>query len=239
MPLNKIRIHLMKAIVSGLALVISVAISFAASSTAIDKVQFQSGKVLLWPGGQTLMAPNEASLPFSVVVKTNGTFTVQGGKMRSLQEGEIIGKDGMLTKPDGTVQPVVDHVSLLRGRVIVVTDGESAVAQAQVKLGDGTTIDPDGKITPPSSSPRRLLDGEVFQLKGGALPSRDTITLQDGKVRVQKDGSVLIVEPTRSVMMNDGTKVFGNGKITYKNGQETQLAEGQIIILEGVVTRPR
>jgi hypothetical protein len=40
-------------------------------------------------------------------------------------------------------------------------------------------------------------------------------------------------------MMNDGTKVFGNGKIIYKNGPEAQLAEGQIIILEGVVTRPR
>ena len=229
----------MKAIVSGLALMISAAIAFAADTAAIDKVQFKGGKVLVWPGGKTLAAPNEASLPYSVLVKTNGTFTVQGGKLRSLQEGETIGKDGMLTKPDGTVQHVVDHVSLLRGRVIVVIDGESTEAKAQVKLGDGTTIDPDGKISPRTSSPRRLLDGEAFQLKGDALPTRDTITLQDGKVKVQKDGSVLAVEPGRSVMMNDGTKVFGDGKIVYKDGQQAQLAEGQIIMIEGVVTRPR
>lgn len=230
---------LMKVIVPGLVLLLSATAAFAAATNAVDKVQFQGGKILTWPGGKTLLAPDEASLPHAVVVKTNGTFTVQGGKLRSLLEGESIGKDGTLTKPDGTVQPVVDHVALLRGRVVVVKDGEAGAASAPVKIADGTTIYPDGQVTSRSGTSRRLLDGEVFQLQGGALPARDTITLQGGRVKVQKDGSLLTVEPGRSIMMNDGTKVYGDGKIIKADGTESQLAEGKIVVIEGVVTRPR
>lgn len=228
----------MKAIVASLALLFSIAVPFAATNT-VDEVQFHGGKVLTWPGAKTLLAPDVASLPFAVLVQTNGTFTVQGGKLRTLAEGESIDKDGMLTKAGGTTQPVMDHVAYRRGHVVVVKDGEAGAASAPVKIGDGTTIYPDGKVTTSSGNSRRLLDGEVFRLQGGALPARDTITLQDGKVKVQKDGSLLTVAPGRSIMMNDGTKVFGDGKVVRADGAETQLAEGQIILIEGVVTRPR
>ena len=229
----------MKVIVLSLALLSSVVASLAAEAKTFDKVQFQGGKVITWPGAKELLAPNEATLPFEVIVKTNGTFTVQGGKMRALREGESISKEGTLNKPDGTVQPVVNHVTFTRGQVMLVQDGEAANAREPVKISDGTLVYPDGKVTPATGSPRRLLDGEIFQLKGGALPARDTITLQDGKVKVQKDGSLLTVGAGRTMMMNDGTKVFGDGKVIKPGGATTQLAEGQVIVIEGVVTRER
>ena len=230
---------LMKFIVPGLALVCSAVVSLAATAPAFDKVQLVGGKVVTWPGAKELLAPNEAALPFEVIVQTNGSFTVQGGKSRTLREGESITKEGTLNKPDGTVQPVVNHVTLARGQVLLVQDGEAAPAREPVKISDGTIVYPDGKVAPATGSPRRLLDGEVFQLKGGALPARDTITLQGGQVKVQKDGSLLTVGAGRSIMMNDGTKVFGDGKFTRANGQQGQLAEGQVLVIEGVVTRER
>ncbi len=229
----------MKVIVLSLAFLSFAAASFAATANSFDKVQFQGGKVLTWPDAKELLAPNEATLPFEVIVKTNGTFTVQGGTLRTLREGESITKEGRLNKPDGTVQPVVNHVTRTRGQVMLVQDGEAAPAREPVKISDGTIVYPDGKVTPAAGSPRRLLDGEVFQLKGGALPARDTITLQDGKVKVQKDGSLLTVESGRTIMMNDGTKVFSDGKIIKRDGATAQLAEGQVIVIEGVVTRER
>ena len=36
-------------------------------------------------------------------------------------------------------------------------------------------------------------------------------------------------------MMNEGTKVFGDGRVLSPDGQTTQLAEGQIIIIQGVI----
>jgi hypothetical protein len=226
----------MKAIFLGTFLVLA---SFAGAADTVDKVQFSGGKVLLQPGGKVLVAPNEASFPFSIVVKTNGTFTVKSGKVRSLQEGDTLGRDGMLTKADGSITPVMDHVSLNRGRVLVVRNGEASELRELLKLPDGTSIYPEGKVHPAGGTPRRLLDGENFLLEGGALPARDTITMQGGRVQVQKDGSKLDVPRDRSVMMNDGTKVFGDGRVVKADGTESKVTEGQVITLEGVVTRPR
>ena len=211
----------------------------AAPMSAIEKVEFTRDKVVVWPGGQTLTAPNKAVLPFNIVVQTNGTFTVNGGKMRTLRDGEILGADGMVITPAGSITPVMDHVSVNRGHVVVFQDGEASEPRDAVQLGDGTTVSPDNKIIPRVGSPRRLLDGELFQLEGNMLPARDTITVQNGRVLVQKDGSMLAIDPARSIMMNEGTKVRGDGTIVKFNGDRTTLSEGQILILEGVVTRSR
>ncbi len=211
----------------------------AAVSSGIEKVQFKSQKVVAQPGGKVLEAPNEIALPFDIAVRTNGTFTVKGGRARQLQEGEILGSDGMLIKPDGSIVPVIDHVTMNRGKVIVFKDGVATELQDLLQLSDGTSITPDGKITPRNGAPRRLLDGELFRLNGSSLPARDTVTMQDGRVIVQKDGSQLLVEPGRSITMNDGTKVLSDGKIIKFNGDETVVREGQVYTLEGVVKLPR
>ena len=210
-----------------------------ASAASIEKVQFQSGKVIVFPGARILMAPAEATLPFNIVVKTNGTYTVSGGQDRALQEGDSLGADGMLSKADGTITPVFDHVSRKRGRVLVFKDGQTIEPSQPLKLADGTAIAPDGKITAPNGSSRFLQDGEILKPDGGAVASRDSITKQNGRVMVQKDGSSFAVEPNRSIMMNDGTKVLSDGTVIKANGEQIVLTEGQVVILDGVVARPR
>jgi hypothetical protein len=206
---------------------------------AAEKVQFKNDRVLALPGSQVLKAPNEITLPFDIVVRTNGTFTVKGGQSRQLLEGEILGSDGMLIKPDGSIVPVIDHVTMNRGKVVLFKDGVTTEVNALLQFSDGSSIVPEGVITPYGGAPRRLLDGEIFKLNGGSLPARDTITMQNGKVIVQKDGSQFTVEPNRSVTMNDGTKVLSDGTIIKFNGDQISLSEGQIYTLEGVVKRPR
>lgn len=218
---------------------LTAAIANAASLTGVERVQFVNHKVILLPSGAELRAPNTVALPFQIVVATNGTFTVKGGKVRSLEEGDVLGSDGMLIKRNGSIRPVIDHVTLNRGHVLVVKDGEALEPRDVVQLGDGTTVAPDWKITPPVGTPRRLLDGEVFQLEGKSVPARDTITKQNGQVMVQKDGSMLLVPPQRSIMMNEGTKVYGDGTIVTFAGMRSTLSDGEIVVLEGVVTRRR
>jgi ribosomal protein L21 len=58
-------------------------------------------------------------------------------------------------------------------------------------------------------------------------------------VIVQKDGSQLTVASGRSITMNDGTKVMGDGTVIRFNGDQTTVKEGQILALEGVVKLPR
>lgn len=211
----------------------------AAPLSGVGHVQILNHHVVMFPSGKVLMAPNTVVLPLGIVVETNGTFTVNRGKLRALEDGDILGSDGMLLKPNGNITPVIDHVTLNRGHVIVVKDGEAAEPDKLVKLGNGTTIAPDWKIASPNGASRRILDGEYFELNGSAFPTRDTITMQNGRVMVQKNGSMLPVAPTRSMMMNDGTKVLGDGTVISFNGDRTALNEGEILLVQGVYVRPR
>ena len=211
----------------------------AAPSAVIEKVQLQGKKVLLLPGSKILEAPNKVTWPLNIVVLTNGSYSVDGGAPRQLKEGEILGSDGMLMKPDGSIVPVVDHMTMNRGKVIVFKDGVATELQELLVLSDGTGITPEGQITLPGAVPRRLLDGEIFRPTGNPLPARDTISMRNGRVIVQKDGSQLTVESGRSITMNDGTKVMGDGSIVKFNGDQARVSEGETYTLEGVVRRPR
>jgi len=229
----------MKTLIVASCLIASYSLPLAAASIAAEKVQFNNKKVIVTPGDQALEAPNEVTLPFDIIVRTNGTFMVKGGKARQLEEGEILDQDGMLIKPDGSITPVMDHVTLNRGKVILMKDGEPTEPSAAIELGNGTSVSPDGKVSQDNGSPRQLLDGELFHSDGKTLPTRDTISLQNGKVVVQKDGSKLSVEPGRSITMNDGTKVLGDGTVIQFNGEKSTISEGQILTLEGVVRNQR
>lgn len=225
--------------VSSLLLLAALATSFAAPVQGVDRIRFANRQVVMLPANKVLMAPDTVAMPFSIVVHTNGTFTVNGGKARPLQEGDVLRNDGMLLSANGTITPVMDHVRFNRGRVLVTKDGVVTEATEIVRLEDGTTITPDGKITPVNGAARRLLDGEIFRPGGAPVPSRDTVTKQNGRVLVQKDGSTLSVDPKQSIMMNDGTKVFGDGTVLTTKGDRIVVAEGQTYVLQGVVTRPR
>ena len=57
-----------------------------------------------------------------------------------------------------------------------------------------------------------------------------------GTVCVQKEGARFPIQEKRSIMMNDGTKVFGTGRIVGPADQETYLSNGEILTLPGVVS---
>jgi len=210
----------------------------AADPAAVKSVQFKNGAVLVsLQSGDTQTATNEITLPESIKVMTNGTFTVRGGKQRKLRDGQILGADGNLTSPDGTVEPVVDHVVLKGGRLWLVKDGERQPATSEVRLGDGTRIRPDGTITGTDGRIRRMLDGQICKFSGAPIPTTDTITVKDGKVILQKDGGRVTLKPGQTIMMSDGTKVSADGTILKADGTRAKVGEGEILKLPGVLPR--
>ena len=219
-----------------LATVFSAAV-VAAPLTNVEKVQMQHGKLVVMQNGAAAFARENVTLPHGIVVDTNGVFKVNGGKPRQLGEGETLNREGMLLRADGSIMPVMDHVTLNRGRVVVMKDGELSDLKGTIKLGDGSVISDDAFITDARGMRRRLLDGELFKTKGGALPARDTISMDGGRVTVQKDGSQIALEPGRTIMMNDGTKVFADGTVERFDGTQLKLKDGQTLVIEGVVRR--
>ena len=61
---------------------------------------------------------------------------------------------------------------------------------------------------------------------------KDGVTMKDGKMWRLQDGKE-IGRMDRETTMTNGTKVMMNGKMLMKDGKESQLQEGQIMMLDG------
>ncbi|HEY1172759.1 MAG TPA: DUF6799 domain-containing protein [Verrucomicrobiae bacterium] len=173
----------------------------------------------------------------TIIVNTNGTFKIgEQGTPRTLKPGQVLGKDGRLTDADGSIVPVEDHVTKKGGVVTLVKDGVAGPLTAPLTLGDGSTVTPDGQIQKEGKR-RFLVEGMILQLSGAKIEAVDSATMVAGQVRVQLNGENINVAPNRSITMNDGTRVFGDGRVVKFRGGEIRLQEGQILRIEGVATK--
>jgi hypothetical protein len=206
----------------------------SAEPQKVDRVRVQEGQLIAVAAGESFTITNKVVMPFGIQVMTNLTFTVNGGSPRQLTEGMVLSKDGTLQRPDGSLLPVMDHVTQKDGKVIIYRDGVASTVSGEAKLEDNSTVLADGTYIDRSGRRQRLLDGQLVKLDGATLPATDTATLQGGKVVVQKDGSLITLRPTQTMMMSDGTKVSGDGSLIHKDGTTAKLTEGVILKMEGL-----
>ena len=71
-----------------------------------------------------------------------------------------------------------------------------------------------------------------FLASNAMAEEKDGITMKHGKVQKLQEGKD-IGPMDRMMTMANGTKVMMNGKIITKDGQQSQLEEGQIMMLDG------
>ncbi len=209
----------------------------AQSDSAADAVTVKDGKIYTVQGDQFDLLTENLKFPFNINISTNGTFKIAGGKERRLEAGQILRRDGWLLNPNGSIEPVFNHVAMQAGRVIVVRDGQAASLMSTMTFPNNLRVAPDGLCVYPDGGSSRLIDGQLFQLDGTAIAPKDTITLKNGRVVVQKDGSLITLAPVQILGMNDGTRVSGSGSIQRRDGSPTQLREGETILVDGVIVR--
>jgi hypothetical protein len=224
---------------AGFLVVGTVAVHAADAPQAVDSVRMKDNRV--WTGSidSQVQTEKDVSVALAVVVKTNGVFTVNGGTERKLLEGQSIQSDGNMVSPDGSIMPVFDHVVVRAGKTVFVKDGVSTPLSQAYSLGNGGQMMPDGYLVEPGGRRIRLLDGQLVKLDGTYFPAKDTALMRQGQVTVQKDGSLLRVGANSSMMMNDGTRIYGDGRVVSRDGKVTRLQENQVLQIEGVVVRNR
>lgn len=208
---------------------------FARPNSSTEAVTCLTNRTLLQRRGEWTLLESQMTMPGGITVLTNGTFQVNEGKTRRLEAGQILRADGILLNPDGSVMPVFDHIVMSKGRVMVFKDGEGEGLTTALTLPDGSIINPDGSYSRPSGRSSRLVDGQLLTLEGVPMRGLDTISLRNGKVVVYKSGA-LIPLPSPNVIMGmyDGTRVRGDGFVTFPDGTTSQLTDGQTITVEGV-----
>jgi hypothetical protein len=193
------------------------------------------GKMYALQGDQVVSLTTNIHLPFEVEVSTNGTFTVSKGKDRKLEEGQVLRRDGWLVKPDGSVQPVIDHLAMIAGRAMLVRDGQAETLTQTLTFPNQLRVDPDGACLYPDGRRTRLMDGELFRMDGTVVPTLDAATLIKGRVVLQRKGSLITLQPVQIMGMSEGTKVFGTGSIEKPDGTTIELREGETILIEGMM----
>ncbi len=207
----------------------------AQGTSSLEAVTSRTNTTLLQRGGDWAPLTVKLAMPGGVEVFTNATFRVNEGKERRLKEGQILRSDGFLLNPDGSILPVRDHIAMSAGKVLVFKDGEGTAQSAPLTLPDGSVINPDGTYTRPNNRYGRLVDGQLLTLEGVPIDGMDTISYRDGNLVVYKSGTLVRLQSSNVIMgMNDGTRVRGDGFITFHDGRTTQMAEGQTLTAPGV-----
>ena len=167
-----------------------------------------------------------------------------GGKDRNLEEGQVIRNDGWLVKTNGMVEPIIDHLAMIAGRVILRRDGHEEGLTEQMVFPNGLIVNPNGSCTYPGSAPSRLANGQLFRFNGKAIHVMDAVTLINGKVMVQMDGALVYVSPVTAVGvaggaigMCDRTLVKADGTMMRRDGSITVLREGHTVLIESFAPR--
>jgi hypothetical protein len=215
-----------------------------AANTGLIYAQGSASTVVLWRTNTALLQagdsweplPQDLTMPGDIKVFTNGTFQINDGKPRQLNEGQMLRGDGNLINADGSTAPVFDHIAM-KGGVVEVKDGEERRLGGALTLPEGTTIQPNGEFVRPNGRSARLRDGQYITADGsGQLSGLDTITFKDGTVRIFKAGILIQMNAPNVIMgMFDGSRITAQGSLTRNDGSSRQLADGEMVILPGVV----
>ena len=201
---------------------------FAQANSSIEAVTGRTNRTLLQRSGEWTLLESQMTMPGGITVFTNGTFRVNDGKARHLQEGQVLRPDGNLLNPDGSVMPVFDHIAMSGARVMVIKDGEGAALTDTLVLPEmALVINPDGTYARPGRS-SRLVDGQLLTLEGVPMRGLDTISFRNGKVVVYTSGALIpLPSPNVIMAMYDETRVRANGFITFPDGPAAQMTEGR------------
>ncbi len=229
------RISLRLPVIFVLILTLNAGLLFAETAVPDGSVMCRTNTALVQTDGVWTPVTAPKTMAGGIKVSTNGTFQVNAGKPRLLQDGQVLRPDGNLLNPDGSIVPVVDHIAMSGAAVTVFKDGDGTALADPLTLPDGSGISPDGSFTRPGGRRSRLVDGQMLTLDGTPINGLDTIRFSNGKVAVCKAGALLPLSSPNVIMgMFDGTRVSGDGKVTFPDGSTTQLAEGEIITVPGV-----
>jgi hypothetical protein len=208
----------------------------ADNAPQVDRVVMKDGKPTIRINGEAKALEKDLALTSSIMVLTNGSFTVNQGSPRVLQEGQEIRKDGMLISPNGSIASIEDHAIVKKGKVWIYKNGTGTPLKNEMTLPNGTRLSPTGQVRTAGGEFRRLIEGQMFKLTCEVLSSKDSVTMRGGKVYVQKEGTQFPLKHRQTIMMNDGTKVYGSGKLVKRDGTTQTVAESQIILLPGIRT---
>jgi hypothetical protein len=200
---------------------------------SLDFVMRKGDAVFVVTNRQSTLLDHDLILTPELKVMTNGIIKVSPGEEKKLLEGCKLTLDGFWLNDDGMLAQFKPHYILKDRGLFLVEDGIYRKANEEIAFKNGALLRTDGTVVTPGGGMIRLQDGQGLTAEGQTLHALDHIMMNNGKLVLQKDGSIVDLPSGRTIGMSDGTKVTGDGLVTKRSGEQIQLREGQRLTVDG------
>jgi hypothetical protein len=199
----------------------------------MNYVTVKNGKAYMVTNSESVLLEKTFTITPELKLTTNGVLKLGGDKEEKLPEGRRITLDGFWWQSDGTLVQFQPHYLLKERKLYLVKSGVFSPVEQNVSFNNGVTLQTDGSIVTSDGRLIRLQDGQMLTTSGQTLAALDHVMMINGKLILQKDGSLIPIAPITAIGMSDGTSVAATGVITKPNGEQITLEEGQRLTLPG------
>jgi len=130
-----------------------------------DHYTVRDGKLFLVKAGMFTSVDQEVVFKNGIRLKTDGTVNTRNGTVARLQNGQALTIDGEPLQSK-------DHIVMKDKKLLIQRDGGIVTIAPGVTMGmsDGTKVKSDGTITTLSGQTFTLKDGDRLTVDGAALP---------------------------------------------------------------------
>jgi hypothetical protein len=210
----------------------------------LDHILFKEGKLFIIKDAESSLLTKDIVLSDGSKIFKIGHIIKPNGSKILLHEGQRIALNGEELpdeKPEETSNPDKNYLTMLRGRVWIVTDGKPALLKEDYNINgkmivhtDGFVQKSDGGKMTLKENDRLSLDGVVIAVEkrpiAGQLPSEYYI------MKAGKMWSVIDSRPSKlekDIVTNDGARILMDGTILKKNKQRFTLKDNEKVDSKG------
>lgn len=210
----------------------------------LDHVHYKEGKLFIIKDAESSLLTKEITLSDgSKILKTGHIIKPNGSKIQ-LHEGHRIsltGEELPDEKPEETSNPDKNYLTMLRGRMWLVTDGKPALLKEDYNIKGKMIVKIDGFVQKSDGSKLNLKENDRLSLDGVLIPvdKRPIPGQLPTEYYIMKIGKMWLVhegKPTKldkDVVTPEGVKILLDGTVIKKDKQKITLKEGDKVDTKG------
>jgi hypothetical protein len=220
------------------------------SRFVLDHVTFKQGKVFIIKDAETSLLTNDITLTNGSKILKIGQVVKPNGSRILMHEGQRIALTGDELpdeKPEESVNSDKNYLTMLHGRMWLVTDGKPATLKEDYNINNKMVVKTDGIVLKTDGSKFLLKEKDRISFEGQLIPlEKRTIPGQlPNEYYIMKMGkmwSVIDGKPTKlekDIITKEGTKVLLDGTIVKKDKQRFVLKENEKVDAKGEIISSR
>ena len=220
------------------------------SRFVLDHVTFKQGKVFIIKDAESSLLTNDITLGNGSKILKTGQVVKPNGSKILLHEGQRIaltGEELPDEKPEETVNPDKNYLTMLHGRMWIVTEGKPATLKEDYNINNKMVVKTDGLVLRSDGSKFLLKENDRISFEGQLIPidKRPIPGQLPNEYYIMKMGkmwSVIDGKPTKlekEITTKEGTKVMTDGTIIKKDKKKILLKENEKVDGKGEILSTR